>query len=173
MIVTIFGTGSPTKEGYAEAYNLGRILAKKGHTIKNGGYAGTMEASAKGCSEENGRAIGVCIEGHEISGDSDTPNKYLTQVIITKSIGERIEELLRTEVIIVLEGKIGTLEELFVAWVESLYKEAKGEKTTPIYIVGEKNRKLLNFLKTNNFIKPMYFKHVNYINSINELDFIK
>ena len=173
MIVTVFGTGSPTKEAYDEAYNLGKLLAKKGHVLKNGGYAGTMEAAAKGCKEENGTSIGVCIDGHEISRDSDAPNKYLTKVIITKSINDRIKELLRTDIIIVLEGKIGTLEELLVAWVESLYKDAKGEKTTPIYIIGEKNKKLLDFLKTNNFIKPEYFKHVTYINSINELDFIK
>jgi len=49
-IVTIFGSSKPV-EGelpYTQAYEIGRGLASGGWTICNGGYGGTMEASAKG-----------------------------------------------------------------------------------------------------------------------------
>ena len=46
MKVSVFG-GSQPQEGsaaYAEAQNLGRLLAERGHTVLTGGYIGTMEA---------------------------------------------------------------------------------------------------------------------------------
>ncbi len=47
MNITVFG-GSQPKEGdaaYAEAYQLGKLLAEAGHAVLTGGYIGTMEAA--------------------------------------------------------------------------------------------------------------------------------
>jgi len=166
MIITVFGTGSPTEEEYQEAYLLGEKIAKSGHSIKNGGYCGVMEASAKGCTENGGKAIGVCIKGHSIAYERK-PNDFLTEVIIKDNLTERLIELLNTDMLVVMPGKIGTLEELFKAWVEA-YANGKGK----IYLVGEKNRKLIKFLLENNFIsKKEHCPFIEIVDSINDLKF--
>ena len=61
MNITVFG-GSQPKEGdaaYAEAYQLGKLLAEAGHAVLTGGYIGTMEAASKGANEAGGHVIGV------------------------------------------------------------------------------------------------------------------
>ena len=52
-VVSVFGTGAakPGDKKYVLAEQLGRLLAESGFAIANGGYGGTMEASAKGASE--------------------------------------------------------------------------------------------------------------------------
>jgi len=168
MIITVFGTGSPTKEGYKEAYELGKKIAKAGHILKNGGYGGTMEAAAKGATENGGKAIGVCIKGHAIAY-AKKPNDFLSEVIIKENLTERVNELLKNDILIVLEGKIGTLEELFKAWVE-IYSKGKGK----IYLVGKKNKKLLDFLIKENFInKDEHLKFIEYVDTIDDLEFLK
>jgi len=168
MIITVFGTGSPTEEGYKEAYELGRKIASAGHILKNGGYAGIMKASAKGCTENGGKAIGVCIKGHSIATEGK-PNEFLSEVIIKENLTQRVEELLKADCIIVLPGKIGTLEELFKAWNE-VYIAGGGE----MYLVGEKNKRLLNFLVENDFVNnEEYLHHIKQVDGINDLDFLK
>ena len=138
MIITVLGTGSPSREEYDEAYELGKKIAKGGHILKNGGYAGIMEATAKGCTENGGKAIGVCIKGHSIAY-AKKPNSFLSEVIIKKNLTDRLKELLDTDLIIVMPGKIGTLEEFFKAWVEAKITNKKGK----LYVVGEKNKRLI------------------------------
>jgi len=166
MIITVFGTGSPTKEEYEEAYILGKKIAESGHTLKNGGYAGIMEASAKGCTQNGGKAIGVCIKGHAIAY-AKKPNDFLTEVIIKENMTERLKELLKNDILIVMPGKIGTLEEFFKAWVGAYTN--KGKK---IYLVGKKNKKLIEFLIENNFINANeYLPYLNLVDSIDKLSF--
>lgn len=60
-IVSVFGTGRAKTgdKNYKEAQELGRLLAGAGFAIANGGYGGTMEASAKGAKEAGGEVVGV------------------------------------------------------------------------------------------------------------------
>src|SRR5512145_1851238 len=67
MRVSVFG-GSQPREGdtaYAEAMELGRLLAERGHTVLTGGYIGTMEAVSRGANEAGGHVIGVTCEDIE------------------------------------------------------------------------------------------------------------
>ncbi|MFZ9011930.1 MAG: hypothetical protein ACO20W_08580, partial [Anaerohalosphaeraceae bacterium] len=50
--VTVFGTSKaqPEEAVFQMAETLGRLLAKNGFTIANGGYGGTMLAGAKGAA---------------------------------------------------------------------------------------------------------------------------
>jgi uncharacterized protein (TIGR00725 family) len=50
MIITVYGSSRPKfgEEEYQTAYELGKLLANSGFTVCNGGYGGTMEASAQG-----------------------------------------------------------------------------------------------------------------------------
>ncbi len=167
MIITVFGTGTPTERGYNEAYELGKKIAQAGHTLKNGGYGGTMEASAKGCREHGGKVIGVCIKGHPFT-DAGKPNDFLSEVILKDNLTERTKELLETDCILVLPGKIGTLEELFKAWAE-VYIKKEGK----VYLLGEKNKKLLNFLVDEGFIDAEHRIHVETVESSDEIEFLK
>ena len=64
MRISVFG-GSQPKESdlaYAEAMELGRLLAQHGHTVLTGGYIGVMEAVSRGAQEAGGHVIGVTCE---------------------------------------------------------------------------------------------------------------
>lgn len=147
MIITVFGASSPDAALYQQAYELGRYLGSKGHTVKNGGYCGTMEAAAKGCVETGGRSIGVCLKGHQLNVIRD-PNNYLSEIILTNSIHERIKELMDADRIIVLKGSIGTLEELFVALSDAVWTER-----APIVTFGTEMKNLMTYMTNNGFFK--------------------
>jgi len=114
-IVTIFGTGR-AKEGqtaYSLAYDTGRLLAQAGFTIANGGYGGTMLAAAKGAAEAGGEIIGVTCSAFK----SSRANKYVTREIVTGSLDERLDTLVKLgRAYIVLPGGTGTLLELAKVW---------------------------------------------------------
>ena len=51
--VAVFGSSSAQQrsEGYAQAEEIGALLARRGCRVINGGYGGVMEATAKGARE--------------------------------------------------------------------------------------------------------------------------
>ncbi len=74
---------------------------------------GAMEASSRGASEAGGRIIGVTSK----TFSHRTPNPYLTEERMTNDLLDRIATLMRlADAYIVMDGSIGTLAELFVAW---------------------------------------------------------
>jgi len=167
MIITVFGGSEPSEETNECAYRLGKLIASKGHTLKNGGTSGTMESSAKGAREKNGTVIGAVVTGSDI-GSLGHHNKYITEKITFSSYSKRTREMFNTDHIIVLEGGIGTLEELFTAWIDSLVHTKK-----KITVLGEKNKKLLNFLKEEEMIKEEYFKYIHFVETITDIPFLK
>ena len=95
-IVTIFGT-SRARAGdaiFTLAMEMGRLLAQAGFTIANGGYGGTMLAAAKGAAEAGGEIIGVTCSAFK----SGKANKYVTREIVTGSLDERLDTLLKLAV---------------------------------------------------------------------------
>jgi len=60
-IIAVFGGSRtpPESAEYAQAYTVGKLLAQRGWVVMNGGYQGTMEASARGARENGGRTIGM------------------------------------------------------------------------------------------------------------------
>ena len=90
----------------------GRLLAKAGYAIANGGYGGTMLAAAKGAAESDGEIIDVTCSAFK----SSRANEYVTREIVTGSLDERLETLVKLgQGYIVLPGGFGTLDELFEA----------------------------------------------------------
>jgi uncharacterized protein (TIGR00730 family) len=113
--VTIFGTGRAAEgqAAYTLAYETGRLLAQGGFTIANGGYGGTMLAAAKGAAEAGGEIIGVTCSAFK----SSKANKYITREIVTSSLDERLDTLVKLgRAYIVLPGGTGTLLELAKVW---------------------------------------------------------
>jgi len=131
--VSIFGTGK-TRRGssaYMLAYQTGKILAQAGFTIANGGYGGTMEAAAKGAAEVGGKIIGVTCSAFK----SSTTNKYISRKIVTDSLDERLDTLIKLgQAYVVLPGGTGTLLELAKVW--EFKNKGFLQARKPIILVG-------------------------------------
>jgi len=130
-VVTVFGSSTPHPgdDEYRLALALGRELARQGFTICNGGYGGTMEASARGAQEAGGAAIGVTVPLF-----SRNPNRYLDRIIERTTLFERITTLIETgDAYVVLRGSTGTLLEFAAVW-ELLNKKLMEEK--PLMLLG-------------------------------------
>lgn len=144
-IVAVFGGSRPVagSHEYQEAYDMGRLLAEQGITVMNGGYYGTMEASARGARENGGRTIGV------LSNEFKTlsPNSFLDEFVAHDDLFARIREMqLRADAFIVLKGSMGTLAELALVWNLSKI-DIRHRK--PIILVGEAWRKVLEAWREN------------------------
>lgn len=112
--ITIFGSSLPHEgsSAYGEALRLGELLAKAGFAICNGGYAGLMEATARGAREEGGHTIGVTCSIWPAK-----TNLWIVEEVRTSSFPERLMTLIeRGDAYIVLPGGTGTLAELALAW---------------------------------------------------------
>jgi uncharacterized protein (TIGR00725 family) len=112
--ITIFGSSLPLpgEQEYEDAYLLGKLLAQKGFSVCTGGNLGIMEAASKGASAEGAEVIGIVFDHF-----STAPNAYLTEIVKTKSLFERIENLVgRADGFVVLQGGTGTLLEFAVVW---------------------------------------------------------
>ena len=135
MNISVFG-GSQTKEGdaaYAEAMELGRLLAQRGHTVLTGGYIGVMEAVSHGAYEAGGHVIGVTcaeIERWRPIG----ANQWVKEERKKETLIERLHALIHdSDAAIALPGGAGTLAEISLLWnlmtVESIHRR-------PLILVG-------------------------------------
>lgn len=132
-IIAVFG-GSRAQVGsveYAEAYAVGSLLARAGFIVLNGGYQGTMEASARGAKENGGRVIGI------LSGEFGrlAPNAYLDEIVRSQDLFTRIRAMhTRADGFIVLKGSMGTLAELALVWNLA---RLDAQQRKPIILLGE------------------------------------
>ena len=135
MNISVFG-GSQPKEGdaaYAEAQELGKLLAQRGHTVLTGGYIGTMEAVSRGAHEAGGHVIGVTCEDIE-TWRAVAPNRWVKEERRKKTLIERLQALVEgCDAAIALPGGTGTLTEISLMWnlmiVESIHRR-------PLILVG-------------------------------------
>ena len=130
-IVSIFGSSRPLpdSEEYSVAFDTGRSLAEAGFTICNGGYAGTMEAAARGAREAGGHTIGVTARVF-----TRKANPWIREEIKTDTMVERLLKLIELgQAYVVLRGGTGTLLELAAVW-EFVNKGMMPKK--PIIILG-------------------------------------
>lgn len=133
-VVTIFGTGraKPKDSCFRLAEEVGRLLARAGLSIANGGYGGTMLAAAKGAAQAGGKVIGVTCSAFKNS----KCNQYVTREVVTKSLDERLDKLIAIgQAYIVLSGGTGTLLELAKVW--ELKNKGFLDAGKPIILVGD------------------------------------
>lgn len=130
--VAVFGDSRvrPGSSEYEEAFRTGKLLAQAGFTVMNGGYAGTMEASARGAKEGGGRAVGVISNEFERL----STNAYLDETVRTDDLFARIRKMQQSaDGFVVLRGSMGTLAELALVWnlskIDARYRK-------PIVLVG-------------------------------------
>jgi uncharacterized protein (TIGR00725 family) len=130
-IITVFGSARPLEgeESYKEARTLGLELGKAGCVVCNGGYGGTMEASARGAKEAGGKTIGVVSEFFSIE-----PNRWIDKKVVVKSLTDRMMELVSlADGYVVLKGGTGTLLEFASVW-EFMNKSVIEQK--PVIVLG-------------------------------------
>ena len=135
MKISVFG-GSQTKDGdtaYAEARELGKLLAERGYIVLTGGYIGVMEAVSRGAQEAGGHVIGVTCEDIE-AWRPIKANSWVMEEIRKKTLVERLHTLIHEcDAALALPGGAGTLTEISLLWnlmiVESLHRR-------PLILVG-------------------------------------
>ena len=130
--ITIFGSAKANSDdaSYKLACETGKLLAGAGFTIANGGYGGTMLAASKGAAEAGGEIIGVTC-----SAFARTPNEYVSREVVTESLDERLDTLIKLgQAYVVLPGGTGTLLELAKVW--ELKNKGFIEEDKPIILVG-------------------------------------
>lgn len=132
-IVSVFGSARAQKDSpeYKQAYQLGIELAAVGFAVCNGGYGGTMEASARGAKDAGGSTVGVtCLAFH-----GRTANSWIDENIPTNSLMERLQKLVTLgDAYVVLKGGTGTLLELAAVW-EMMNKSLIAPK--PLIVLGD------------------------------------
>jgi uncharacterized protein (TIGR00730 family) len=156
--ITIFGTAN-AKSGeaaYTLAYEIGKLLARAGFTIANGGYGGTMLAASKGAAEAGGETIGVTCSAFKGS----KANEYITREIITKSLDERLDTLIKLgQAYVVLPGGTGTLLELAKVW--ELKNKGFIEADKPIILVGGFWKPLIDLIASDNPGSSRYIRQAD------------
>ncbi|MBN2132600.1 MAG: LOG family protein [Sedimentisphaerales bacterium] len=143
-MVCVFGTGR-AREGepaYILAEGVGRALAQAGFIVANGGYGGTMRASAKGAAEAGGTVVGVTC-----SAFGGSANKYVTREVRTETLEERLKNLIKAgDAYVVLPGGTGTLLELATVW--ELENKGFLDRGKPIILVGDFWKPLVDLVAT-------------------------
>ena len=114
-VISVFGSGqvNPRSEEYQLAQRAGEVLGRFGYSVATGGYAGVMEAVSSGARKSNVEVIGVICRLWQTK-----PNKYITRVIETDNLTERLAKLIELGKAgyVVFPGATGTLRELAEAW---------------------------------------------------------
>lgn len=124
MNICVFCSANDLDEKYTKpAKELARLLAEAGHTLVWGGSDnGLMKVMADGVQEGGGKLVGVSMELFK-----EYARKNADEMIIAKTLGERKATLLeRSDVIIMLVGGLGTLDE--ATEVLELKKEGNHDK---------------------------------------------
>lgn len=131
--VAVFGSRRPRpgSDAYMLAHELGEGISRRGWTLCNGGYGGTMEAAAQGAKKAGGEVIGVTCN---VWG-RDGINRFIDREITTEDLYERLRTLAdMSNAYIVLPGGTGTVLELLLVW-ELVNK--KFLKDRPIVLLGD------------------------------------
>lgn len=118
MKVSVFGGSQPKEKStaYAEAQELGKLLAERGHIVLTGGYMGTMEAVSRGAAEAGGHVIGVTCQDIE-NWRATAANQWVKEEWRKKTLMERLQTLIDgCDAALALPGGPGTLTEISLTW---------------------------------------------------------
>ena len=114
MNICLYGSGSRKIDAvYTDAaYELGCMIAQKGHTLVfGGGDTGMMGACARGVHDNNGKTLGIAPEW---IGSFEPLCEKCSDFIYVDTMDERKNEFLKnSDVFIIAPGGIGTLDEFF------------------------------------------------------------
>ena len=160
-IVAVFGSSTTERDepAWAVAAELGERLARAGYAVMNGGYQGSMEAVSEGARRAGGTVIGVttALFNHR------PPNPHLTHREDTTTLLERLDYLVHVASgFVVLEGSIGTLAELFLAWN---LLAVEGRPQAPLVCLGRPYAEFLRAASVPGLVVPDLLRFVEVADS--------
>jgi uncharacterized protein (TIGR00725 family) len=109
--VAVCGASDATPSQLDAAREVGRLLARSGAVVINGGYGGVSGAASEGAADEGGTVVGLLAEDHR-----EGANPHLT-VSIPTGLGQGRNLLIVTaaESVIAIGRGWGTLSEIALA----------------------------------------------------------
>ncbi len=153
--ITVFCSASDTIDTQYkhEAEVLGRWIGSHRHTLVYGGASGgLMEIVARTARENGSKVTGIITRRiAEMGRSSQQP----TELITAENMGERKQLLIeRGDLLVVLPGGIGTIDELF----DALTTRMLGEHQKPIIICNTQGLfnpmlEQIEHLRRNNFLR--------------------
>lgn len=161
--IAIFGSASlkPTATLYKEIEKIGEYLGKSGFDIVSGGYLGTMEAISKGGSLSSAKIIGVTCKELEKKFKEKKPNQYLTSIVITPTIEERILKIIKLgDAYTIFDGGSGTMYE-WIKIYEYMNSKLMGEKSIIFFKPSVAVKNFINFLCSRERNKKYLFQIAN------------
>ena len=137
------GTDDPR---FAAARALGGALAQAGLTVATGGYQGVMAAISRGAQDAGGEVIGYTVS----SWDGLPANEWVTREVDSADLFERLRLFSKADLMIALDGGIGTLTEVAVSW--NLLQV--GSSAQPLLMVGDEWAELVDFVARRLVVAP-------------------
>jgi uncharacterized protein (TIGR00730 family) len=128
--VCVFCSANDLENKYVKpAQRLARLLAEQGHTLAYGGSdKGLMKIMASGVQAGGGKVVGISVEYLK-----EVAKKDADEMLIAKDLGERKTLMLeRSDVLVMLVGGIGTLDEV----TEIIEHKKHGHHDKPILILN-------------------------------------
>lgn len=107
-VIAVIGTSEATPEQLRHAEEAGRLLAKAGAVVVNGGLGGVMEAASRGAKRAGGLVVGIVPQ--------DEANEHV-DVAIKTGLGDARNALIANtaDAFIAIGGGHGTLSEIAFA----------------------------------------------------------
>lgn len=112
IVIGVMGGANVPALDERRAYQLGKLIAKNGWVLLNGGRnRGIMHASAQGAFEHSGMTVGI-LPGDDL----DHLSKYIQLPIVTGMGSARnYINVLSSQIVIGCNGSAGTLSEIALA----------------------------------------------------------
>ena len=106
--VAVCGASEATPSQLDAAREVGKLLARNGAVVLNGGYGGVMSAASEGAASEGGTVVGILSEP-----DRDGANPHLTISLPTGlGQGRNLVIVTAAESVIAIGQGWGTLSEI-------------------------------------------------------------
>ena len=147
QVIAVFGASQPAPGdgSYEQGVRCGSLLADAGFAVVTGGYGGLMQAVSEGAAERGGRVIGVTAPS--VFSSRSGPNPHVTEELRAASLTERIHQLTQiSDASIVLQGSLGTMTELLVAWNLAFVARFGSATADPIITVGRRWERIVDAL---------------------------
>jgi len=138
VYISVIGVGTEREDLNRLAYEVGRLVARRGAVLVCGGMAGIMDAAAHGAKDAGGTAVGI-LPGPSRAGSS----KYL-DVAIPTGMGEVRNALVARagDAVVAVGAGYGTLSEIGLAL--KMGKPVIGLKTWSLYREGEEDKEIVH-----------------------------
>lgn len=135
--ISVFGASSTPvgQPDYEAAIRCGALLAEAGFAVATGGYSGLMEAVSRGASGAGGHVVGVTAPS--LFPSRPGANAFVAEERPAADLATRIGDLIASSAgTIALQGSIGTMTELMVAWNDAFISQLSGLAPPPVVAVG-------------------------------------